>query len=73
MRGARDRGIAAALQPVSPVTRVGWVTASPGRPDEGICMHDGAEGDFAEFYTATWPRTLAGMAASSSTVISWPL
>jgi RNA polymerase sigma-70 factor (ECF subfamily) len=22
-------------------------------------MHDGAEGDFAEFYTATWPRTLA--------------
>lgn len=22
-------------------------------------MHDGAESDFAEFYTATWPRTLA--------------
>lgn len=22
-------------------------------------MHDGAEGDFAEFYAATWPRTLA--------------
>ncbi|MBS2937093.1 SigE family RNA polymerase sigma factor [Nocardioides sp. J2M5] len=22
-------------------------------------MHDGAEGDFAEFYSATWPRTLA--------------
>ena len=22
-------------------------------------MRDGAEGDFAEFYSATWPRTLA--------------